>query len=73
MYQLIGQFMSGKAKIGVDDKCFFKLSSASCVSSVQVKKLLVSLALCNGRAIIAMFLMYRLYYEQSPKYDLTYN
>ena len=43
-----------------------------CVSSVQTNELLVSLALCNGRDIIAKFLMNRLYYEQSPKNDLTF-
>ena len=53
-----GSFTSGKVKIGVDDKCFFTLSNASCVSSVHVKELFVSLALCNGRAIIAKILRY---------------
>ena len=50
---------------------FFKLSKAFRVVSVQVKELLVSPALCNGRAIIVKFLEYQLYYEQSPKNDLT--
>ena len=60
VYKMYGCFTSGKVMIGADDKYFFKVSSASCVSSVRVNELLVSLASCSGCAIQAKFLIDRL-------------